>query len=317
MSVVVIADIKNKKINPATAEIISAAKSIAATSNIPVYIIVPFGNVWGDSYCASEFETYIIDMDIEEYSAHTLVKYIATVIKKLNGQFIIGLHTPFTIDFLPALSFKLNAQCYTQIHSISVDNNILLTRGNYSGKLNQNIIVNSTPVVFSVLPGSFEPYINSETPKKDFISIHISDKDKLHKCDFITQDSKDTSMDDAEVIIGAGKGVGSKENLSLLYEFAKIFPHSAVGGSRIVCDLGWLPYSKQIGITGKSITPKVYIACAISGSSQHTAGIKGAKTVIAINKDPYAPIFNVSHYGIVADIFEFIPKFIDYVKNNT
>lgn len=314
MSVVVIADIKNKTINPATLEIINIAKKIAEVRNLNIYVFVPFVNVCSDSNCVNEFEIVMANLNIEQYNAPTLVKHISQALKNLDVQFILGLHTPFTIDYLPLLSVGLQAQCFTQIHSINFNDSITVTRGSYGGKLDQHIIIEKTPVILSILPGSFEAYKITGTDKKEIITIDIPQDDKFHNCNFITRDSKDTSLDEAEVIIGAGKGIGSEENLNVLYEFAKVFPHSAVAGSRIVCDNGWLPYSKQIGITGKSISSKVYIPCGISGSSQHVAGIKQVKTIIAINKDPYAPIFNVSHYGIVADLFEFIPQFIDFVK---
>lgn len=316
MSILIIADVKSRTINPSTLEMLSAAKKIAKNNTMPIYILIPFGNIGGDSYCSSEFKTFILDLNIEQYSAHVLVKYISSVIREVNASYIIGMHTPFSIDYIPALSVSINAQCITQIHSLDVAERITVTRGSHAGKLDHHIVINDTPIILTVLPGSFEPYTITDVQTQHITTIHIPEVNKHIYCNFITKDMKDTSLDEADVIVGAGKGIGSRENLSLIYEFAKVFPHSAVAGSRIVCDYGWLPYSKQIGITGKSIAPKVYIACAISGSSQHVAGIKGAKTIIAINKDPCAPIFNVSHYAVVADIFEFIPQFIDFVQNN-
>lgn len=314
MSIVVIADVKSRSVNPSTNELITAAQQIAKMKSMPVYLLIPFGNIGGDSYCSGDFKTCIVNLNIEQYTAPVLIKHITAFLQEVSVSYIIGLHTPFTIDFMPALSVALNAKCITQIHSINTCESVTVIRGSHAGKLDQHIVINETPVILTILPGSFDPYTISDVQKSEIIAINILETDKCVNCEFITKDMTDKSLDEADVIIGAGKGIGSKENLNVIYEFAKVFQHSAVAGSRIVCDYGWLPYSKQIGITGKSISPKVYIACAISGSSQHVAGIKGAKTIIAINKDPYAPIFNVAHYGIVADIFEFIPQFIDFVK---
>ena len=316
MSILVIADVKNQTVNPSTLELITIAQKIAKQKNLPVNLLIPFVNIGGDSYCASDFKTYILNINLEQYSAPILVKHISKIIREVDATYIIGLHTPFTIDYVPSLSVNLNTQCITQIHSLETKESVTVIRGSHAGKLDQHIVINETPIIITILPGSFEPYTISEMQNNNITTIDIPEVDKRVNCEFITKEMTDKSLDEADVIVGAGKGIGSQENVSLVYEFAKVFPHSAVAGSRIVCDYGWLPYSKQIGITGKSISPKVYIACAISGSSQHVAGIKGAKTIIAINKDPYAPIFNVSHYGIVADIFEFIPQFIDFVKEN-
>ncbi len=316
MSILVIADVKNRTVNPATCELIAAAKKIAEFKNLPIYLLIPFKNIGGDSYRSSELETYIVDLTVEQYNPCILVTHISGVINEIQATYILGLHTPFTMDYLPSLSVTKNAQCITQIQYIDIDEYITVIRGSHAGKIDQHCILNTTPAILSILPGSFEPYTINNVKNREIKTIPIPEEEKSVNCRFITKDMQDTSLDEAEVIIGAGKGIGSKENISLLYELAKVFPHSAVAGSRIVCDYGWLPYSKQIGITGKSISSKVYIACAISGSSQHVAGIKGAKTIIAINKDPYAPIFNVSHYGVVADIFEFIPQFINFVNEN-
>ena len=315
MSVVVLADVKNHVVNPATLELLTIANKIAKTKKLPLNLFIPFNNIGGDSYCTSEFNTYVLNINLEQYNPHILVKNLNDSIREVGGTYIIGLHTPFTMDYLPSLSINLNTHCITQIFSIIVDDAISVSCNSYAGKLEKHVVINKTPIILSIFPGSFEPYTITKLQRNNVKLKEITILNNFKNCQFVTNDSKDTSLDEAEVIIGVGKGIGSKENLTLIYQLAKLFPHSVVAGSKIVCDYGWLPYSKQIGITGKSISPKVYIACAISGSTQHIAGIKGAKTIIAINKDPYAPIFNVSHYGIVADIFEFIPQFIDFVKN--
>lgn len=314
MSILVIADVKRRTVNPSTLELINIAQKIAKIKNLSINLLVPFGNIGGDSYCSHEFTTYILNLNIGQYRAITLVNQISNVIGQVGATYILGLHTPFTIDFMPSLSVGIDAQCITQIHTLDVRESITVIRGSNAGKLDQHILINETPIILTIVPGSFEPYTISQIQNNNIITIDIAEEEKHVNCEFITKDMSDKSLDEADVIVGVGKGISSQDNLSLIYEFAKVFLHSAVAGSRIVCDYGWLPYSKQIGITGKSISPKVYIACAISGSSQHVAGIKGAKKIIAINQDPNAPIFNVSHYGVVADIFEFIPQFIDFVK---
>ncbi|HRR61144.1 MAG TPA: electron transfer flavoprotein subunit alpha/FixB family protein [Spirochaetota bacterium] len=316
MSILIIADIKNNQINPATAELFTAANIIAKDITTPVYLLIPCNDVKITSNYRPDVTTIVIGMGIYHYNAPGLSKAIASIAHDIEAHYIIGLHTPFTIDFLPSVSIEYNAHCVTQVHTIEYDEHLTLARGSYSGKLDQFVsIVDDKPVVASITPGSFDEYGAKDADDliNKVIEINIDTAIKQW-CTFIISENKDSSLDEADIIIGVGKGIGSKDNLTLIYNFAKFFPHSAVAGSRIVCDYGWLPYSKQVGITGKSISPKVYIACAISGSSQHIAGIKGAKTIIAINKDPYAPIFNVSHYGIVEDIFTFIPQFLEYIQ---
>ena len=323
MCILIIADIKNNQINPATAELFTAANTIAKDIITPVYLLIPCNDVKITSNYRPDVKTIVIGMSIYNYNAQGLSKAIASIAHDIDAHYIIGLHTPFTIDFLPSISIEYNAHCITQVHTIQHDEHLTFVRGSCSGKLDQYIDIDNKPVIASIAPGSFDEYIADDTDNSinDTINDTINEVTQItiaaaekQLCTFITKENKDSSLDEADIIIGVGKGIGSKDNLTLIYNFAKIFPHSAVAGSRIVCDYGWLPYSKQVGITGKSIAPRVYIACAISGSSQHIAGIKGAKTIIAINKDKDAPIFNISHYGIVEDIFTFIPQFLEYVK---
>jgi electron transfer flavoprotein alpha subunit len=124
----------------------------------------------------------------------------------------------------------------------------------------------------------------------------------------------DSTLKDAEVIVSAGRGVGKKENIALIKELAALFPRSAVGASRQACDLGWLEYKHQVGTTGQTVAPKLYIACGISGAIQHVSGMKKAQNIIAINNDPHAAIFHVAHICIVEDLVSFIPLLIEELK---
>ena len=117
------------------------------------------------------------------------------------------------------------------------------------------------------------------------------------------------------MIVSAGRGIGRQDNLHLLEELAKVFPRSALGSSKAVCDLGWLPYKHQVGVTGQTVAPGLYLACGISGAPQHIAGMGGSKMIVAINIDPDASIFNVSHYCVVEDLETFIPVLLKVLKS--
>jgi len=121
----------------------------------------------------------------------------------------------------------------------------------------------------------------------------------------------------ADVVVSAGRGVGKAENLSNIRALAALFPKSAIGSTRAVCDLGWLDYTHQIGSTGNRVSPRLYIACGISGAIQHLAGMKDSRMVIAINTDRQASIFGIARYGIVEDVNTFIPLVIDALKKGS
>ena len=120
-------------------------------------------------------------------------------------------------------------------------------------------------------------------------------------------------LDEAAVVVSGGRGLGSPENYSLIDELAKLL-HGAPGASRAIVDAGWVPYSHQVGQTGKTVKPAVYIACGISGATQHMVGMKSAKNIIAINKDREAPIFAIADLGIVGDVTKVIPRLIEEIK---
>ena len=125
------------------------------------------------------------------------------------------------------------------------------------------------------------------------------------------------ALEEAEIVVAAGRGIGEEENLSLVHSLAGVFRKGTVGCSKPICDLKWLPYSRQVGATGKIISPKLYLAAGISGSQQHLSGIKGAKWVIAINRDKNAVIFSVADFGIVEDLTTFIPILIEKIRLRT
>ena len=124
-------------------------------------------------------------------------------------------------------------------------------------------------------------------------------------------DTDSAGISQAEVIVAAGQGFGDSDNLELAHRLASLFPKSAVAGSRIVCDLGWLAYGCQVGVTGATVSPRLYIACGISGAIQHVSGMRGSEFIVAINKDPAAAIFQVADVCIVADVTTFIPTLIE------
>jgi electron transfer flavoprotein alpha subunit len=179
------------------------------------------------------------------------------------------------------------------------------------------------PAVMTVLPGAFEKSevscslnISVTRLSPSLLTEEIKQPGKIRNMGTIESETHQSglSITEAEALVAAGRGIGKPENLELIRSLAGHFRRSTFAGSRAIVDAGWLPYSAQVGLTGKTVMPKLYIACGISGSPQHIAGMKNSHLIIAINKDPNAAIFNYSHYCIVENLLEFIPVLIEELE---
>jgi len=246
---------------------------------------------------------------LERYNLLSYAHALMEILDKEVEAWVCLPHTSMGYDLAPRLAVLLKAACITGVDSVGDG---VLSRPVYSGRFREEILPKTPRVVVTVLPGAFRA--GEEKPdaagrvsvvKSAFREVPLQ---TLGTAEAVHTDSK---IKDAEVIVSAGRGIGRKENLSLIKRLANLFPRSAIGASRSVCDLGWLEYKHQIGTTGQTVSPRLYIACGISGAFQHVAGIRGAQTIVAINRDPHAAIFQVAHYCIVEDLETFIPMLLD------
>lgn len=173
------------------------------------------------------------------------------------------------------------------------------------------------PQMATTRPGVMVPLKADPKREGKIVSIPVNlhpEDNRLVVADTLREVSKGIKLTEADVIVSGGYGLGSPEGFDLVRELARCFENSAVGASRKVVDLGWVPYEHQVGQTGKTVRPKLYIACGISGAIQHRVGMSKSGLIIAINKDPDAPIFKFAHHGIVGDIYQIVPEMINQLK---
>jgi len=256
-------------------------------------------------------------LDVLGVSAGYLENYCAETYKTAIQE-LIGSSAPFTLciphtamgyDFAPGLAAALDASCITAIEGIHEGSFI---RSMFSGKMRAHTRPNTASSVLTVLPGAWET-CPGDSSTKGVVNIVPEDNPPVFTKPLGLKAGrpKGVSFADADVIVSAGRGIGTPQNLTLIKKLAGLFPKSAIGSTRAVCDLGWLGYTHQVGSTGNTVSPKVYIACGISGAIQHISGMKNSGIIIAINTDPYAAIFRYASYCIVEDIATFIPLLIE------
>ncbi|KHF35478.1 Electron transfer flavoprotein subunit alpha [Paenibacillus sp. P1XP2] len=184
---------------------------------------------------------------------------------------------------------------------------VLFTRPIYAGKAFEQRQFTGGPQVVTIRPNNFSPAAPASSPA-EIVELDYAPSGSLRSIvkDIVRKTSGKVDLTEAKIVVSGGRGVKSAEGFKPLEELAEVL-HGAVGASRAACDAGYCDYSMQIGQTGKVVTPEIYIACGISGAIQHLAGMSQSRIIIAINKDPEAPIFKIADYGIVGDLFEVVP----------
>ena len=253
--------------------------------------------------------------DLADYTAEGRLKTLAPLLAEIQPKFVLIGHTADGADFAPALAMALNAGCITAVEGLKTADGPSFKRPVYGGKFEIAVKPLSPITVLTVSPGSFAPLTApSETGTVESREIQIT-LTSTRSEGRVRGTSEASGLDKADIIVAGGRGMGKKENLKLLEDLSGLLNRSAVAGSRPLCDMGWLPYNRQVGLTGTTVSPKLYMAFGISGARQHTAGMKGSGFIVAVSIDPQAPIFSLADVGVVADIKDFIPALIEKLRD--
>jgi electron transfer flavoprotein alpha subunit len=243
------------------------------------------------------------------------VDVVAQLLRDTDIDTVLFANSVLAADVAAGLAARLGAGLNWDL----VD--LVLQNGKLVGKrpaLQDSVYVDvgwtSEPRLALFRSGSFDPNETGGTAEVEDVQVSLEDfSTAARMVDQAHEESSGPSIEDADVIVAGGRGLGGPENFTLVEELAKALG-GAVGATRAVVDAGWYPYSTQVGQTGKTVSPKLYIACGISGAIQHKVGMQGSGVIVAINKDPNAPIFEFSDLGVVGDVHEVVPKLTELVK---
>ena len=265
----------------------------------------------------------VIVVEGEEYQLYTTDAYataLCTLVEKYGPTSMMIGATPHGRDLGPRVSCRLQTGLTADCTALDIDEesgNVAWTRPAFGGNLMATILCpDHRPQIGTVRPGVFKKSdaveAKAEVIKED---IHVDAKDiRTQVLELIKEaDGENVDLEGAEIIVSGGRGVGGPEGFEPVKALADVLG-GVVGASRAAVDAGWIAHAHQVGQTGKTVGPKLYIACGISGAIQHVAGMSGSDCIVAINKDPEAPIFDIADYGVVGNLFEVLPVLTEEIK---
>lgn len=324
--VLVIGEKQNGKLDPVTVELLGGGKKLAQELGEKLSLVII-----GDGISALSKEgtahgadvVYLIDKPLfKEYQTDIFIKAVQQVVDRVLPDIILLGQTAVGRDLAPRLAFRMRVPLSTDCLELAIDpqnKRLLQTRPVYGGCARAIFMTEAKPQIATVRPKAMTalPRDDSRQGKIEEVAVEVDPSTvKAKVLERVKQTQEGIKLEDAEAIICGGRGMGGPDGFELLKEVAKSIK-GAVGASRPPCDSGWAPTSMQIGLTGKIVSPNFYLAVGISGASQHMAGCAGARTIVAINKDPEANIFKDARFGVVGDYKQVLPAFLQKVKELT
>ena len=313
--VLVFAETKDGKLRNVSFEAITAGQELAQGGEVIVSLFGPEASQYVQEvskYGANK--VYLLeDESLATFTTDAYTQALCQLIEEVGADVILMGHTSIGKDVAPRVAQRLGLGLVSDSTGVKVENDqVIFTRPIYAGKAFQTKVFNEGKVFATLRPNNFEAQENPIEPEVVSFQSDIKDIRTVVK-EIVKKATSGVDLSEAKVIISGGRGVKSQDGFKPLQELAEVLG-GAVGASRGACDADYCDYSLQIGQTGKVVTPDLYIACGISGAIQHLAGMSNSKVIVAINKDPEAPIFQVADYGIVGDLFEVVPLLTEEFK---
>jgi electron transfer flavoprotein alpha subunit len=294
-------------------EALAAGQQLASALGAPVTAAALGSGLDVEELRTKQLERVFV-LDSPELGAYTPDAFTAALealIRDQQPRFVVLPHTYQVRDFAPKLATRFNQVLVSDVIEIR---HPVFVRQLFQGKLNADVrIAGEAPYFVSVQAGAFRAdAVQAGSAAVETVKPSIGEV-RTRPAEPFRESGRAVDLSAAEMIVSVGRGIREKENIALVEELAKALG-AEVAASRPICDNGWLPMDRQVGSSGQTVAPKVYIAVGISGAIQHLVGMKGSRTIVAINKDPEAPIFEVADYGIVGDLFDVVPALTEEIR---
>jgi len=305
MKTLIIGEIVNDKLSSGTLEIISKVKTL----NLE-FSVVTVGNANVTNIGSDSFSNIYLKSNSSKFNLFNCANEIKNIINENEIDLVLSNSSYIGRDIIAFLSVDYKTSPVSNVINFEIDTNKIKTINSINGGESEYISQLNSDINFILIrPKSFdqeEITLNDNFETKDV----AENENSLDVFDVHIEEKTGPQLEDSKIVISAGRGMVEASNLKLIEDLANKL-NAAIGGTRAIVDAGWMPYSNQVGQTGKTVKPDVYIACGISGATQHQVGMKDSKFIIAINKDEEAPIFQISDLGIVGDTLSVIPKLIE------
>ncbi len=323
VGVLVIGQISEDGLDSTAAELLAAGRGLAATLGEELSI-----GLFGDTVDAPAQQAVAHGADrvyavnhplLAEYQPDLFLAAMDALCREANPRVVLVSRTPEGRELAPRLAFRLGVGLAQDCLEVSIDESsatLLANRPVYGGNAVAVVSCERSPQIAAIRPKAYEPYEPDSSRQGQVVSFPVeldASQAKTRVIETVREESEGVKLEEARVVVSGGRGLGGPEPFSGLEELAKLLG-GAVGASRAAVDSGWVPSSYQVGLTGKAITPDLYITVAISGASQHMAGCSGAKCIVAINKDADANIFKDARYGVVGDWERVLPALTEAVR---
>lgn len=320
MSVLVIVERPGGALSPISVEAIVAGRSAADGLGAPlIAVAIGAGEL---STLAAKPVDEVVQLDHELLTSYTADGYtaaLADAIAELQPTLVLFPHTYQVRDYGPKLAARLGRPFVSDVVDLRVaDGRLTFVRQMFQGKFQADVEATGDGVCFaSIQSGAFraDGLADGEAASVRRLEVELTaEQVRVTPLERFREAAGDVDLSSAERIVSVGRGIKDPENIPLVEELAKALG-AEVAASRPICDSGWMPLERQVGSSGQTVAPKLYLALGISGAIQHVVGMKGSKTIVAVNKDASAPIFEIADYGIVGDLFDVVPALIAALKD--